>query len=444
MSDGPLTLVARGRLVDWSANTAATPSSRAKTLEERLEGCFGRIREVDGEVRAFCTGSPDEGLARGTAAAFGSRIESDDGVLFDGAPVAIKDIIAVEGYPRQGGSLLPPEALAASEASVVRRLRSLGCLPVGVSETTEFAWFFPAATRNPQNLNHTPGGSSSGSAAAVAAGMVPLGVGTQTIGSVIRPASFCGIVGYKPTFGLLPRDGVLSVSRTLDHLGFFTQDLEGMRLLAQGLGLLPKASGSAAEELPRIVFVGGSYLGQAEPGILSVLDRLFLRLEEARMRPVWEDLFDDIDTINALHRTIYSREFYHAHYERWQNYGGLYRPASRDLFLAGEKTSVTSYEAAMEEREGIIGDLESDYPATKAPVVWVSPAAPGTAPLGLESTGSPIMNLPWTFWGTPALTIPMGSDQDLGLPYGVQLTAPRGADHLLFALAAALEPLLPA
>ncbi|MFN3331739.1 MAG: amidase family protein, partial [Caldilinea sp.] len=205
-------------------------------LHTYIDTLCDRIEQVDPQVQAFLP-EPTR-RARLHAAAdelLATFPETDDRPLLFGAPTGIKDIFHVNGFVTHAGTAVPPEEFAGEEAVSVRRLRDAGGLVAGKTVTTEFAFFEPGPTRNPHNLTHTPGGSSSGSAAAVAAGLCPLAFGTQTIGSVIRPAAFCGVVGFKPTLHRIPSAGLVYFSRTIDQIGLFTQDVAGMALAAAAL-----------------------------------------------------------------------------------------------------------------------------------------------------------------------------------------------------------------
>lgn len=386
------------------------------------------ITRLEGEIAAFVPDSIDIDAIESWTESSDRSAESPP--LFAGAPVAIKEIIAVEGFARRAGSLLPPEAFSPDEASIVGKLRSIGCIPFAHSVSTEFAYFQPGPTRNPRNPQYSPGGSSSGSAAAVAAGMCPLAVGTQTIGSVIRPASYCGIVGYKPTYGELARDGVHPVSRTVDHLGFFTQDIDGMEWLANGLGLLGEARG--VEEQIEYRLCAGPYTKQASEQMLGEVYALSEAMKSRGRLVTTEELFPNIEGLNEHHRRIMARDFFHAHVALYGAYGDRYRAKSRELFEEGSSVTVADYEVSLDAREQEIAAFDVLSRNGIRSIVWLSPAATGPAPLGLESTGSPLLNLPWTHVGAPAITVPMAIDEPTGLPLGVQICAPRGRDDLLF------------
>jgi Asp-tRNA(Asn)/Glu-tRNA(Gln) amidotransferase A subunit family amidase len=202
--------------------------------EQFVEGCLARIREVEEQVQAWTFLDPEHALAQArTADAW--RSEGRATGPLHGVPVGDKDIFDTADMPTENGSVLHAGRTPSRDAAAVTMLRAAGAVIMGKTVTTEFAYFSPGKTRNPHNSEHTPGGSSSGSAAAVATGMVPIALGSQTNGSVIRPAAFCGVIGFKPTHGLIPRQGVLTLSRTLDHVGLFSHTIEDIALLAEQL-----------------------------------------------------------------------------------------------------------------------------------------------------------------------------------------------------------------
>src|SRR5213594_438019 len=202
------------------------------TSVQLVEACLARVREVDSEVQAWAFLDPEHALAQARAADE-LRMSGQSLGALHGVPVGLKDIIDTADMPTENGSVLHAGRTPSHDASVVSLLRGAGAVILGKTVTTEFATRTPGKTRNPHNPAHTPGGSSSGSAAAVAAGMVPLALGSQTTGSTIRPASFCGVYGLKPTHGLVPRHGMFRLSRTLDHVGLFARSIEDLALLME-------------------------------------------------------------------------------------------------------------------------------------------------------------------------------------------------------------------
>src|SRR5262245_61852085 len=217
-----------------ATDAARLVRDRVGSSEPSVAGCRGRVRAVDADVEGWAFLDPEHALAQGRAADAARREGHPIGPLH-GVPVGVKDIIDTADMPTENGSPLYAGRAPARDATVVTMLRAAGAVVMGKTVTTEFATYTPGKTRNPHNAAHTPGGSSSGSAAAVAAGMVPLALGSQTNGSVIRPASFCGVYGFKPTHGLIPRHGVLRTSRTLDTIGVFARTLDDIALLAESV-----------------------------------------------------------------------------------------------------------------------------------------------------------------------------------------------------------------
>jgi Asp-tRNA(Asn)/Glu-tRNA(Gln) amidotransferase A subunit family amidase len=346
-----------------------------------------------------------------------------------GALVGVKDILRVDGFPTHGGSMLPPERLAGPEAVVVRQLRAAGALLAGKTVTTEFAYFEPGPTRNPHNLEHTPGGSSSGSAAAVAAGLCHLALGTQTIGSVIRPAAYCGVVGFKPSFDRIATDGLLYFSRTVDHIGLFTQDVAGMQLAASVLCRNWPPPQSSGQRLPVLGVPVGPYLAQTEPGALANFQRQVAALA-ARGYTIKEiPMFADIAALNQLHRRLVFAEFAQEHAELYAEFGNHYRPRTVEIIKIGKAVDKSELAAARANCLTLRAVIETTM-AENAVNLWICPAAPGSAPVGIHATGSPDLNLPWTHAGLPAVTIPAGCAEE-GLPLGLQVVASFGADELL-------------
>ncbi|SNR66417.1 amidase [Halorubrum vacuolatum] len=343
-----------------------------------------------------------------------------------GVPIGIKDIIHVDGLPTQAGSTLPPDVLAGPEATVVRLLRDAGALVFGKTVTTEFAHFDPGPTRNPHDLDRTPGGSSSGSAAAVASGICPAALGTQTIGSVIRPAAFCGIVGFKPSFGRIPTDGVIPLSTSVDHVGFFTQDTAGASLLASilcdGWRQLPAPTGR-----PTLAVPDGPYLEQASPVALDAFESQLERLGKGGYELVRLSTLTDIEAINERHKRLVAADAALAHDEWYREYGDRYAEETGGLIETGKAVTIDTVSEARRSRHELrAGFLElMDQHDVD---LWIAPAAPGPAPEGIETTGDPVMNLPWTHTGLPTITVPAGKTAD-DLPLGVQCAGRFGADE---------------
>jgi Asp-tRNA(Asn)/Glu-tRNA(Gln) amidotransferase A subunit family amidase len=358
-----------------------------------------------------------------------------------GVPLGVKDIFHVEGFPTRAGSRLPEELLRGSEAASVGLLRRAGVLILGKTVTTEFAYFAPGPTRNPHDPARTPGGSSSGSAAAVGAGLCPLALGTQTIGSIGRPAAYCGVVGYKPSYDRVSRDGVIPLAPAVDHVGFFTTDAASAALVA---GLLcrdwrPPAAPSPSR--PALGVPSGPYLESAGREALNHFRDVCERLADAGFRLAAVPAMSDFAAIADRHRRLVAAEAALVHEPWFKRWGELYQPKTAELIVRGLKVSAAERQGDLAGRAELRRRLEELMDAHRLDL-WISPAAPGAAPLGLASTGDPIMNLPWTHAGLPAVVVPSGYDADSRLPLGLQIVARFAADESLLGWAAEIERVL--
>jgi Asp-tRNA(Asn)/Glu-tRNA(Gln) amidotransferase A subunit family amidase len=409
------------------------------SLQATVDMLCDRIEQDDAVVQSLL---PEEGR-RERMHAEAQRLEERYSEAADRPPlygvgVGVKDIFHVDGFVTRAGSSVPPHAFAGAEAQVVRQLRAAGALIVGKTVTTEFAYYEPGPTRNPHNPDHTPGGSSSGSAAAVAAGFCPLAIGTQTIGSVIRPAAFCGIVGFKPTLDRIATSGLVYFSPTMDHVGLFTQDAAGMALAAAAL--VSGWRGIRARPLPTVAVPVGPYLAQADRESEAVLEATVRRLEAAGVCVLRVPLLADIVELNALHRRLVFGEFARQHAALYPRYEEMYRPRTREIIAIGRGVS----DAELDDlREGSLRlrELITEVMDSGDVDVWLTPAAPGAAPRGIGSTGDPNMNLPWTHTGMPAISLPAGFSEN-ALPLGIQLVARFDADEDLLGWAIAFESTL--
>ncbi|MBN2051779.1 MAG: amidase [Spirochaetales bacterium] len=360
-----------------------------------------------------------------------------------GVPVGVKDIFRAEGLETRAGSLLPPETFAGPEAVSVTRLKNAGALILGKTVTTEFAYFHPGPTRNPWNLEHTPGGSSSGSAAAVSAGLCPLALGSQTIGSINRPAAFCGITGFKPSFGRVSREGVVPYSASADHVGLLAADTFSVRAAAEVLldswNPLPRPEEGQRKT---ILFLEDSYSAQASEEVLRAVSLTAQRLEDAGIRLKRVSFFKHIKEINDTHRRMTAREFADAHQRWFERYSDSYSEVSRELIYLGERIGNEELKHARAGRF-LLREKVGALLSTEGAAALLTPASLSAAPRGLESTGSPLMNLPWTYAGVPTATLPAAVTPE-GLPLGIQLVGDFGQDEELLELAGMTESLLPA
>jgi len=351
--------------------------------------------------------------------------------------VGVKDIYRVDGFATGAGSQLPTELFAGDEAACVTRLRAAGALVLGKTVTTEFAYFEPGPTRNPHDLQHTPGGSSSGSAAAVAAGLCPLALGSQTIGSTIRPAAFCGVVGFKPSYGRIEPAGAIYVAPSLDHVGLFTQDVEGMMLAASAL--CEGWQKVRVESLPVLGVPDGPYLEQAAQ---QAFEEQLSRLAEAGYTVRRVNALGNIAEITESHLQLMAGEMARVHSQWYAEYGALYRPRTAAMIRRGQQVSDEELSAARAAQTGLRAELEA-LMAENGIDLWVCPAAKGAAPEGLASTGDPAMSFPWTFAGMPTISLPAGFNAE-GLPLGMQCVGALMDDERLLTWAAPLVDTLTA
>jgi Asp-tRNA(Asn)/Glu-tRNA(Gln) amidotransferase A subunit family amidase len=415
------------------AETAVRLRRGQQAVTAEFEARLDRLAAVEPEIEAFL---PEDDRRERLASA---RARLPDAPVAErpplyGVPLGVKDIFHVDGLQTRAGSAVPPEALAGPQAAVVDRLRDAGAVVLGKTVTTEFAYFEPGPTRNPHDTRHTPGGSSSGSAAAVAAGEVPLALGTQTAGSTIRPAAFCGVVGFKPSFGRIPTDGVVPLAPSLDHVGLFTQDASGMRLAASVC--CERWTAIPSRDEPVIAVPEGPYLDQAEPAGRAGFERAVDALREAGYTVRWVDALGDIDRVNRQHTDLLEGDAAIVHHEWYETHGDRYHETTAELVERGRAVSVGDLTAARASRAAL-RERATDALSEADADCWLAPAAPGPAPEGLESTGDVVMNLPWTHAGMPVVSLPAGTAD--GLPLGVQVVAPYGADERLLEWAQALE-----
>jgi Asp-tRNA(Asn)/Glu-tRNA(Gln) amidotransferase A subunit family amidase len=370
-----------------------------------------------------------------------------------GIPVAIKDIIATAHMPTTNGSAIYKNHVPAADAWVVERLRNLGATIFGKTVSTEFAWRQPGPTVNPWNVAHTPGGSSSGSAAAVAAGIVPLALGSQTLGSVIRPAAFNGIVGLKPSFGAIPRTGVHPLSPSLDHVGLFARRVDDVAL---ALSLLAGSSDSDRHgeplpcfhvdidhgvvplQRPRLGVVRFEKWSRAEPEQQATFDASIQRLRDAGA-VIEETELSEFDRANwNAVNTILLSEAAVIYSDLVARYPDRTSDHLKRLVATGNALSAGDYLRAKALQDRWREQLFAELPGYDA---LVTLPAFGEAPRGLQSTGDAEYCAPWTFIGAPALTLPIAFGRN-GLPLGLQIVAPYRNDHRLLCTAKWIETIL--
>jgi Asp-tRNA(Asn)/Glu-tRNA(Gln) amidotransferase A subunit family amidase len=408
------------------------------TSSELVADCLDRIDEVDPKVQAWAY------LDRGHAMrqAEGADLHRKQGKALGplhGVPIGVKDIFDTGDMPTELGSPLWAGRTPRRDAAAVARLRVAGAVIMGKTVTTEYAYRQPGKTTNPHDAGRTPGGSSSGSAAAVAALMVPGAIGSQTNGSVIRPAAFCGVVGFKPTHGLIPRGGALLLSRTLDHVGVFARSVEDAALLAETLvghdeddpdtrpiATPPFAAVASAEPPlpPRLAFVRSPAWEHAE----TVTREAFAELVGALGEAVTEvELGTSFAQAAEMHRAIMEVEMAHNFRRDYERGGAQLSAALRAIVERGRSRSAVDYTGAL---AGIAPLNDALAPLFDEYDAIVTPAAPGEAPWGLETTGDPVFCTLWTYLGVPAMTLPL-LRSEAGMPLGVQLVGRRDGDARL-------------
>ena len=405
---------------------------------EFVTACLDRVAEVDSGIEAWAFLDRDHALKQ-AAALDQHRAQGKSIGPLHGVPIGIKDIFDTHDMPTEFGSPLWTGRTPRQDAAAVARLRAAGAVIMGKTVTTEYAYYYPGKTTNPHDHGRTPGGSSSGSAAAVAAHMVPGAIGSQTNGSVIRPAAFCGVVGFKPTHGLIPRSGALLLSRTLDQVGVFTRTVEDAALLAEALvgfdevdpDTRPVARPSFAEVAaskpplpPRLAFVRSPVWEQAEPVTREAFGELVASLGDA----IFEvELGESSAKAIDMHRTIMEVEMAYNLHRDYEKGGDQLSTVLRKLIERGRAYIAVDYLAAVGGIAPLNEAIDSVFDEYDA---IVTPAAPGEAPRGLETTGNPIFCTLWTYLGTPAVTLPL-MQSEAGMPLGVQLIGRRGNDARL-------------
>ena len=433
------------------ADTIAALRDGVVTAEQVAESCLARIDEMDGDVQAWTYLDPEH-VRTQARALDAARADGKPMGPLHGIPVGIKDIFDTDDMPTEDGTVLHAGRRPWHDATAVALLREAGAVIMGKTVTTEMALFGPGKTHNPHDPTRTPGGSSSGSAAAVASGMVPLAIGSQTNGSTIRPASFCGVVGYKPSHGLISRNGVLTLSRTLDHVGVFAGSVADAALIAEIMmrydakdtDMRPKAAPElsrwVAEEPPlppKVAFLKTPVWDQAEEDTREAFEELVELLGEDRVEEV--DLSTLFEEAVAQHKIIQDAEVA-------VNFGGDYErgrdrmsPQLIDIIEHGLKVTAAEYIRAVARIPLFLEALEEMFERYDA---ILTPSAPGEAPAG-TATGNPIFCTVWTLLGMPAVSLPLLSGNN-GLPIGVQLVGQRGNDGRLLRTARWLTQLVEA
>jgi Asp-tRNA(Asn)/Glu-tRNA(Gln) amidotransferase A subunit family amidase len=409
------------------------------SAEQLVRACLDRVAAIDADVRAWAFLDPEHALAQARAADELRMSGRPLGPLH-GVPVGIKDIFDTADMPTEHGSVLYEGRTPSRDAAVVARLRAAGAVIMGKTVTTEFANRAPGKTRNPHHPGHTPGGSSSGSAAAVAAGMVPLALGSQTGGSTIRPAAYCGVYGLKPTHGLVPRTGMLQLSRSLDHVGLFARDADDLALLLEQIAghdepdadTRPRArvpyrdvAAGAPPLAPMFGFVKTSRWTEVDADAREAFGELVAALGD-RVEEL--ELSVPAETTAAWHQDILDAEMARNLEREWATGRDRLSGWLRGRLERGRQVSAFDYLTARARLPELLASFtelfEQRYDAL------LTPAAAGTAPAGLESTGDPAFCTLWTLTGMPTISLPIMRGAN-DLPLGVQLVGPRDGDARL-------------
>jgi Asp-tRNA(Asn)/Glu-tRNA(Gln) amidotransferase A subunit family amidase len=397
--------------------------------EELVRACLDRIASEDRSLGAFEHVDPAAALAQAR------RIDAAaPRPPLAGLPVGVKDIIDTADLPTECGFAGWRGRRPARDAACVARLRAAGGVVLGKTVTTEFAFFQPGKTRNPHDPARTPGGSSSGSAAAVAARLVPAALGTQTAGSIIRPASFCGIVGFKPTHGLLPLEGIVPFAPSLDTLGFLVRRVADVSVLLPALlasdGPAP-LDAAGDYDLPRLALCRTEQWPLADASTRRIVEDAAARLGRAGARVEERDLGPEFAGLVEAQRTIMAAEAARSFGPILAEHGARVSAVLRDLVRDGERAGAEREAAARRQAERCRARLADVFAGIDA---LLTPSVVGEAPLGLSSTGDPAFNRIWTLLGTPCVSLPAAAGP-AGMPVGVQLVGPRRGDAALVRVA---------
>jgi Asp-tRNA(Asn)/Glu-tRNA(Gln) amidotransferase A subunit family amidase len=420
------------------ADTIADLRDGVVSAEDVVDSCLARIEAVDKDIEAWAF--LDAEHARGQARRLDEMRQNGEPLgPLHGIPVGVKDIFDTADMPTEDGTVLHAGRNPHHDATVVTALRHAGAVIMGKTTTTELAVMSPTKTRHPHDPTRSPGGSSSGSAAAVASGMVPLALGSQTNGSTIRPASYCGIVGFKPTHGLISRRGVLSQSHTLDQVGVFAGSIADAALLAELLMVFdredpdmrptarPPLRALAASEPPlppRLAFVKTPMWEQAEEDTRAAFAELVDFLGDSAVETPLPPMFDRAVDI---HRTIHVADIAVSFAPEYEKGRDKLSATLRGMIEEGQQVKAVDYIRGVARIPVLNQEIEEIFKGYDA---ILTPAAVGEAPLGLDTTGNPVFCTIWTLLGVPAITLPLMRGGN-GLPLGVQLVGRRGFDGRL-------------
>jgi aspartyl-tRNA(Asn)/glutamyl-tRNA(Gln) amidotransferase subunit A len=421
------------RCADTLVEAAESLRTRATTSRALVERCLAAIEKREAAVRAWVF--VDAEYARRCAEECDAEIAAGRyrGPLH-GIPVAIKDIFDVQGWPTAAGFEPWKNRLASADAPLVRQLRDAGAVFLGKTVTTQFASFDPSITRNPWNAERTPGGSSSGSAAALACGMCYAALASQTGGSITRPASYCGVAGFKPSYGRLPLEGILPLAPSMDHPGAMARSIGDLQLVMRVLDRSEVKPPSAAFRIGRL---RGHFETLASPEARESMDAAVEALRGAGVQVIEVDLPASFAGVIQSHRTIMAVEAAAWHDQRLREQPEHYGPWIRELLAEGLAARAVDYRRAREHQSLLSQEMPACFAGAE---VLLAPATTTPAP-NRDTTGDPAFNSPWSFTGLPVASFPVAWTAD-GLPLAIQLIGRMDADAELLGMAARCEELV--
>ena len=431
-----------------AATAAAGIRSKKFTSEELISDCLNRLNSREDDIQAWSYINAEHALEQARKA---DKYRNEGGSLgpLHGVPIGIKDVIDTEDMPTENGSPIYEGRRPQKDALCIAALRRAGAIIFGKTVTTEFANINPSKTRNPHNIQHSPGGSSAGSGASVADFHVPVALGTQTGGSVIRPASFNGVFGLKPTLGLIPRSGMLLQSHTLDTIGIYGRTLEDLALVLDSIsipdpndahsyrgsiGSVQAEHSKTSKHQPKFAFLETPAWNE---GNLASKKAILKTTEILGQNCKKETLPDPFNKIIDLHATVFSSENAYYYGQYLISHPNLLSKKLRHRLESTRNALASDYLTALEARNVIYNSVETllgNYDA----IICLS--APGPAPHGFETTGSAVFNGLWTYLGVPCISLPLLTVE--GLPQGIQLVGKRGEEGKLFRSALKLEQAL--
>ena len=380
---------------------------------ELIDACIARIENRENDVLAFEHLDLDK--ARENARIADRNRNSTQALR--GIPVGVKDVIDTHDMPTCWGSPIYKKVLPARDAACVAILNQAGGVIPGKTVTTEFACFYPGKTRNPHNIEHTPGGSSMGSAAAVADYMLPMALGTQTAASVIRPAAYCGVVGYKATQGAFSLAGICELSQTMDSMGFFVRAVDDLQVVREVFLGIPRAENQFGTSPRRIGFVRTQHWLEADKASRDMITRSIDQLSNAGAQITETIVGDDDGSLTEAQKTVMAFEVARNRFCEYKNHRQLLSEPMRTLIESGLETPFEDYQQALHIARKWRRNLEEKFNSLDC---LIAPSAMGEAPYGLESTGDPLFSRMWNVLGVPCIHLPV-STGSFGLPLGFQI-----------------------